>query len=196
MKDDTVYSTPCRVVNIKAKKTVKTIPIRDPSLLPWITQWWAYVIVKPEESNKPVLSKGSSKALTESIPAGGHCEPISAGGDKALWKKAQKMLRKNNASLTINKETPMFRPFCTAKVWLPKYVPSEIISLNHKDIEDINTAKAINSIICTEGKPCMVNTPEQVRVKRETQVKTGQGEGETRWNGCAWKLLLIKFVIV
>ena len=54
------------------------------------------------------------------------------------------------------------------------------MSLNHKDIDDINSVKAINNIICTEGKPCMVITPEQVSVKRERQVKAGQGEGETR----------------
>ena len=46
------------------------------------------------------------------------------------------------ASETINNITPKFNPFCTAKVWLPKYVPSDIISLNHKDIEDTNKYNA------------------------------------------------------
>jgi hypothetical protein len=41
-------------------------------------------------------------------------------GDKALWKKVQKMATKNNTSDTINKATPIFKPLCTAKVWLPK----------------------------------------------------------------------------
>ena len=34
----------------------------------------------------------------------------------------------------MNKPTPKFNPFCTAFVWLPRYVASEIISLNHKPI--------------------------------------------------------------
>jgi hypothetical protein len=35
----------------------------------------------------------------------------------------------------MNNATPMCKPLCTAKVWLPKYVPSDITSLNHKLIE-------------------------------------------------------------
>ena len=130
-----------------------------------------------------MLRSGSSKGFTESIPIGGHCAPISIGGARALWKKAQKILRKNSASLTINSVTPMFKPLCTANVWLPKYVPSDIMSLNHNDIEDINKNRAENNITCIDGNPCMVKTPEQVSVKRETHVNMGQGEGETRWKG-------------
>ena len=51
-----------------------------------------------------------------SIPIGGHCAPNSTVGDKALWKKAQNIAKKNNASLTINNATPMFKPLCTANV--------------------------------------------------------------------------------
>jgi len=32
------------------------------------------------------------------------------------------MAKKNKASDTINKPTPMFNPLCTDRVWLPKYV--------------------------------------------------------------------------
>ena len=80
----------------------------------------------------------------------------------------------------MNKATPMFRPLCTAKVWFPKYVPSDIISLNQNDIEKIRDSKANISIIFTKGKPCIVRTAEQVRVKREIEVNTGHGEGETK----------------
>jgi hypothetical protein len=45
------------------------------------------------------------------------------------------MAKKNSPSLTINKATPIFNPLCTASVWLPRYVPSLIISLNQNDIE-------------------------------------------------------------
>jgi hypothetical protein len=54
------------------------------------------------------------------------------------------------------------------------------MSLNHNDIENINNNRAEANMICTEGNPCMVRTPDDVSVKRETQVNIGQGEGETR----------------
>ena len=52
------------------------------------------------------------------------------------------MAKKNNASDTINNATPILSPFCTANVWLPKYVPSEITSLNHNDIDNIKAKSA------------------------------------------------------
>lgn len=125
---------------------------------------------------------------------GGQRAPISTGGDKALWKKAQNILKKNNPSLTMNKATPMFKPLWTAKVWFPIYVPSDIMSLNQNDIEDIKDNKASNTITMTKENPCIVRTPEQVRVKRDIEVNIGQGEGETKWNGWAWKLALVKLV--
>ena len=69
-----------------------------------------------------VLSKGNSKGLTGSIPIGGHWAPNSIVGVKALWKNAQNIAKKNKASETINKSTPKFSPFCTARVWFPKKV--------------------------------------------------------------------------
>ena len=41
-----------------------------------------------------MLSKGNSKGLTASIPAGGQWAPSSTVGDSALWKKVQKMAKK------------------------------------------------------------------------------------------------------
>ena len=143
-----------------------------------------------------MLSKGSSNGLTESIPLGGHRAPISAAGDKALWKKVQKIARKNNASLTINKPIPIFRPLCTAKVWLPKYVASLITSLNQNDIENITKSKAMYTKYSAKANPCIVETPDVVRANKHIHVKIGQGEGETRWKGWAWKLLLMIFVIL
>lgn len=142
-----------------------------------------------------MFSKGSSNGLTESIPLGGHWAPISAAGDNALWKNVQKIARKNNASLTINKATPIFIPLCTAKVWLPKYVASLITSLNQNDMDKITSNKAMYRKSCAKEKPCIVKTPDVVRAKRDIHVKIGQGEGETRWKGWAWKLLLTKFVM-
>lgn len=42
---------------------------------------------------------------------------------------------------------------------------------------------------------CRKSTPLVVKAKRVKDVKIGQGEGETKWKGCAWKLLLFKYTI-
>ena len=39
-------------------------------------------------------------------------------------------------------------------------------------------------------------TPDVVRVNNEILVNSGQGDGETKWKGWAWKLLLVIFVIL
>ena len=67
-----------------------------------------------------VFNKGNSKGLIGSIPLGGQWAPNSIIGDNALWKKAQNIARKNKASETINKATPIFKPLCTDRVWFPK----------------------------------------------------------------------------
>jgi hypothetical protein len=51
-----------------------------------------------------VLSKGNSNGFIACIPFGGHCAPNSTVGDKALWKNAQNIAKKNKASDTIKKE--------------------------------------------------------------------------------------------
>lgn len=43
--------------------------------------------------------------------------------------------------------------------------------------------------------PCILNTNVVVRVNKDILVFNGQGEGETKWKGCAWKLLRIKLLI-
>jgi len=57
------------------------------------------------------------------------------------------MAKKNKASETINNPTPIFNPLCTAKVWLPIYVPSAIISLNQNDIDKIKDIKAKSKLL-------------------------------------------------
>ena len=95
-----------------------------------------------DDNNITVLSKGNSKGLIASIPIGGHWAPNSTVGDNALWKNAQNIAKKNNASDTINKATPIFNPLCTANVWFPKYVPSLITSRHQNDIEEITKIKS------------------------------------------------------
>lgn len=41
----------------------------------------------------------------------------------------------------------------------------------------------------------MVNTAVVVKVNKEILLYKGQGEGDTKWKGWAWKLLLTKFVM-
>lgn len=141
MKEDSLYSIPWKKVNITAKRTVNIPPIIAAFLLPFIKAWWEYVIVDPLDNNITVLSKGNSKGLIGSIPKGGHCAPNSGVGLKALWKKAQKIAKKNKASDNINNITPTFIPLCTANEWSPKNVASLIISRNQKDIEAISKTK-------------------------------------------------------
>ena len=119
MKDDTEYSTPWKKVNITANIIVTAVPYKAPFLLPCIKEWWAYVIVTPEDNNNIVFNNGNSKGLTACIPNGGHCAPNSTLGDIALWKNAQNIAKKKKTSDIINKPTPKFNPFCTALVWLP-----------------------------------------------------------------------------
>ena len=44
-------------------------------------------------------------------------------------------------------------------------------------------------------KPCILETPEVVMANNDKLVFAGQGEGETKWKGWDWKLLLIKLVM-
>lgn len=115
-----MYSKFCKIVKKIAIITVNNIPYKAPFLYPCINEWWAYVTVIPDDNNIIVLNKGNSKGLIDSIAIGGHLAPKSMVGEIALWKKAQNIAKKNKASETINKETPIFKPFCTAEVWLPK----------------------------------------------------------------------------
>ena len=91
------------------------------------------------------------------------------------------MARKNKISDTINKPTPIFIPLCTAKVWLPKYVASLIISLNHKDFEYIIEAKELKKKINIKENPCNDITPVVVTANKEILLNKGQGDGDTKW---------------
>ena len=81
-------------------------------------------------------------------------------------------------------------------MWLPKYVASDIISLNQNYIDNINniidTIKPFIELL----KLCIVKTPELVKVNNTMLVLSGQGEGDTKWKGWAWKLLLFNFRIL
>jgi hypothetical protein len=89
----------------------------------------------------------------------------------------------------------MFNPLWTAKVWFPRYVPSLITSRHQKDIERTTNAKADIKKNSPLVKACIVDTPLVVKVNSAIDVYIGQGDGDTKWKGCAWNTLLVKFVI-
>jgi len=76
------------------------------------------------------------------------------------------------------------------------YLPSDIISLNHRPIEYKTAIKAKKKKLYAEENACIVNTPVVVRESKFIPVQTGQGEGDTKWKGWAWKLLLVRFDII
>jgi hypothetical protein len=75
----------------------------------------------------------------------------------------------------------MLSPFCTAKVWLPKYVPSDITSLNHNDIDNIRANKANVKLFMAKLKFWKAKTALKVSVNKDKLVFNGQGLGDTRW---------------
>lgn len=157
-------------MNTPANNTVNNKPYKDPFLSPFIKEWWAYVTVIPEDSNNTVFNKGNSKGFIDCIPKGGHFAPNSIVGDNALWKNAQKIAKKNNASDTINNPIPMFIPLWTANVWLPKYVPSDIISLNQRLILRIKLIRPADNIYKVPGKLWNKSTALRVIVNKAIQV--------------------------
>nr|WP_260680419.1 hypothetical protein [Klebsiella pneumoniae] len=60
-----------------------------------------------------VFSRGTPQGCMGAIPVGGHVIPISEVGARALWKKAQKKLKKNIISDKINNVNPIFIPRIT-----------------------------------------------------------------------------------
>jgi hypothetical protein len=80
----------------------------------------------------------------------------------------------------MKRATPILSPFCTARVWFPKYVPSLMTSRHHNDIDSIRVNNAMFKKILALLNPCIVNTVLVVKVKRAVEVNIGQGDGDTR----------------
>ena len=181
VKEETVYSIPWRAVKIIANIIVYNKPYKEPLLFPCIKAWWAYVTVTPEDNKITVFNKGNSNGFIALIPIGGHLAPSSIVGAKALWKKAQNIAKKKSASDIINNPTPILIPLCTANVWLPKNVPSEITSLNHKLILYTKHKSANNKTLREELKLWKLKTALNVTASKLKLVNKGQGLGDTRW---------------
>jgi len=93
------------------------------------------------------------------------------------------MVMKKKISLTMNNATPRFKPFCTANVWLPSSVPSATTSRNHR-IMALTVAKNPRP---TRSPPLAYPLKDiaeaRVNVSSANEVRIGQGEGVTKWNG-------------
>jgi len=67
-----------------------------------------------------------------------------------------------------------------SNIKLRLFLPSEIISLNHKPIEYITFNILINIIYWKNSNPCINKTVEVVSINNDILVYIGQGEGNTK----------------
>lgn len=98
------------IVNVIPSATVKASPASAFSREPSRRLWWAHVTVTPDDSKVTVLNRGTVYGFGILIPIGGHMQPISGPGERAVWKKAQKNPKKNIASDIKNKTIPIRSP--------------------------------------------------------------------------------------
>jgi hypothetical protein len=146
-----------------------------------IKLWWAHVTVTPDDSKIAVFKRGTWNGLNVIIFNGGQFFPISIVGDRLLWKKAQKNLRKKKISEMINKIIPHRRPIETEFVCNPWKVPSREMSRHHwyiviKVIKFPKINKSIEYWWNHFVKPAVsVNAP--------IAPVNGQGLKSTKWKG-------------
>ena len=69
------------------------------------------------------------------------------------------------------------------------------MSLNHNDIEKTNITKAKKNTLYASLKLCIDNAPLLVKVNKPKLVYRGHGEGDTKWKGWFWTLVLTNSVI-
>ena len=85
--------------------------------------------------------------------------------------------------MATNNEKPIERLDWTIFVWCPKYVPSNVTSLNHKIIE--NVVESIPMINKNDPYwiPLKYSTAETIILNVAPELKNGQGELLTMWWG-------------
>ena len=74
-------------------------------------------------------------------------------------------------------------------------IPSDITSLNHRDIQYTTLIRAMLNKLIPFIKLWKDNTALKVVANKQKLVFRGQGEGDTKWKGCAWNWLLVKLLI-
>ena len=100
-------------MNTAPRITVTARAFKASSRFAASSPWCAQVMVKPDPTRMAVFTRGTANGSIGSIPTGGHVQPISGAGLRALWKKAQKNPKKNIASDNKNRSIPIRRPRAT-----------------------------------------------------------------------------------
>ena len=70
------------------------------------------------------------------------------------------------------------------------------MSLNQNDIDKTRDVRLKIKLFPAWAKPWNDKTADVVRLSKLMDVYKGHGEGDTKWKGCDWKLLLFKFNII
>lgn len=141
--------------------------------------WWDQVKDTPEDNNIAVFNSGTPQGWIGVIPVGGQVIPISAVGDSALWKKAQKKEKKNMISDNINRTNPILSPRATCEVCIPKKVASRITSRHQSII--IKVVRVNPNITVKMLSPWNQQTSPVVMVKAPIAALIGQGLRSTMW---------------
>jgi hypothetical protein len=128
-----LYSYACTNVNTTPYNIVDIIPLFVTILSPLKIPLCAQVIVTPDDNKITVFHNGNPQGSNDRIPLGGHIDPMAIEGDKLQWKNAQKKLKKNIISDTMNKHIPNLIPCRTLYVWWPSNVASTTISANQRN---------------------------------------------------------------
>lgn len=167
------YSYACSPVNQAPSRIVISSVFQASFPSPRRRAWWDQVREAPEDRSIAVLSRGTPQGWIGFIPVGGQVIPISAVGDRALWKKAQKNEKKNITSEATNKMNPIFIPRTTYVVCIPRNVASRTTSRHQKIMTSamLNRPRLAVNIL----SPWNQLTNPVVTVKAATAPAMGQG---------------------
>lgn len=151
--------------------------------------WWDHVIVAPEDRRIIEFNSGISIGLKIFNPIGGHITPSSIFGEILLCKNAQKNLKKNITSDTINIIILYFNRDMVVFVWWPCREDSRFTSRHHID--------AVNEIIITVIPTDEIDKKFECSLwiiilaadSNTIEATIGHGLGDTMWNG--WDIFII-----
>jgi len=90
----------------------------------------------------------------------------------------------SKASDIINKPTKYDVSLVVQRA-LTMYVSSTIIPLNQNDIDNTKEIRLKNKLYSAYSNPWNDKTADVVRDSKLIDVYKGQGEGDTKWKGCA-----------
>lgn len=108
-----MYSWTWQAVNRTPRRADFSVNLAACARLACTSCMCARVIVSPDKRRRDVFRRGTANGFRGSIPIGGHVQPVSGVGARALWKKAQKKARKNIASEAMKRIIPTRSPRAT-----------------------------------------------------------------------------------